>query len=73
VSTTEVIPNESDRERSAQELNFQGSCRMNLSTEPLSTRHFEGLRLALAAVKALKYLAREDFGDNPVADVHGLA
>jgi len=46
---------------------------MNLSTEPLSTRHFEGLRLALAAVKALKYLAREDFGDNPVADVHGLA
>lgn len=50
VSTTEVISNESDRQSSAQELNFQGSYQMNLSIEPLSTQHFEGLRLALDTV-----------------------
>jgi hypothetical protein len=46
-----------------------GSYQMNLSIEPLSTRHFEGLRLALAAAKVPEYLARNGFGDNPVADV----
>ena len=69
MSTTEIIPNESDRQSPAQELNFEGSYQMNLSIEPLSTRHPEGLRLALAAAKVPEYLARNGFGDNPVADV----
>jgi hypothetical protein len=46
---------------------------MNLSIEPLSTQHFGGTRLALAPAKVPKCLAREDFGDNPVADVRDAA
>ena len=46
---------------------------MNLSIEPLSTRHFRGTRRALAPAKVPKCLAREDFGDNHVADVRDAA
>lgn len=50
-----------------------GSYQMNLSIEPLSTRHFRGTRRALAPAKVPKCLAREDFGDNHVADVRDAA
>jgi hypothetical protein len=70
VSTTEIIPNESDRQGQPKP---PGSCQMNLSIEPLSTQHFGGTRLALAPAKVPKCLAREDFGDNPVADVRDAA